>query len=110
LAAGVLLLLAVAALWAPARATILVDTPTSTARADIKLLWGLGPRLIARALPRESAGAPLAVFNDAARIGHALMTPGLADVSLDAIVRLFALKPRVAKVELAVNTGDYAKD
>src|SRR5690606_12066709 len=78
--------------------------------ADIKLLWGLGPRLIARALPRESAGAPLAVFNDAARIGHALMTPGLADVSLDAIVRLFALKPRVAKVELAVNTGDYAKD
>lgn len=109
-AAGALIVLALAAYWAPARVTILVDTPTSTARADLKLLWGLGPKYTARALPRAQSGSPLAVFNDALRIGNALMTPGLADVTVTAVRQLFESKLRTANIGLMVNTGDTAKD
>lgn len=109
-ALGALIVLALALYWAPARVTILVDTPTSTARTDLKLLWGLGPKYTARALPRTQSGSPLAVFNDALRIGHALMTPGLADVAVVAISQLFENKLRSANFSLAVNTGDNAKD
>lgn len=95
---------------APAKTTILIDTPTSTARADMRLLWGIGPSIMKRYLPRRSTGTPLATFHDAARMGYALLTPGLADVTIGAVRRVFALKPRVAHVALGVNTGDYAKD
>lgn len=101
---------AVLVLIAPARASILVDTTASTARVDIWPLWGLLPRHSSRILPRAGAGSPLAVFNDAGRIGHALMTPGVADVAYDAIRRLFEMKPRVARFALAMNLGDHAKN
>jgi hypothetical protein len=97
-------------LIAPARAAILVDTTASTARADVWPLWGLLPHWSARVLPRGDAGSPLAVFSDATRIGHALMTPGLADASHEAVKRLFALKPRVARVALAINLADPAQN
>lgn len=105
-----LLVLLGAVLWlAPAKTTIVVDTAASTARADLKLLWGLGPAVMKRALPKEAAGNPLALFNDARRIGHALMTPGLAEVTYIALRRLFELKPRVGRFELGLNLGDSAQ-
>jgi hypothetical protein len=108
--AGVALVVALALLFAPARAKILIDTPTSTARAEIALLWGLGPLMLVRALPQAAAGAPLAVFSDAARIAHALMTPGLADAAYEAVRRLFHLNPAVARLELGLNLGDSAQN
>jgi hypothetical protein len=108
--AGGALLVVLALVFAPARAKILIDTPTSTARAEIRLFWGLGPVVLARALPRAATGTPLAVFSDAARIGHALMTPSLADAAYIALRRLFALKPAVSRLELGVNLGDNAQN
>ena len=108
--AGGALLVAVALLAAPARCKILVDTPTSTARAELRLLWGLGPLVFARALPQAAAGAPLAAFNDTLRIAHALMTPALADAACEAVRRLYRLKPAVTRLELGLNLGDSAKN
>jgi len=109
-AAGSALLVVLALVFAPARAKILIDTPTSTARAEIRLLWGLGPTMFARALPRDAAGAPLAAFSDVARIGHALMTPSLADAAYTAVRRLFDLKPAVSRLELGLNLADSAQN
>ncbi|HRO04140.1 MAG TPA: hypothetical protein PLS69_11110, partial [Terricaulis sp.] len=39
--------------FAPARTTIVVDTLGSTARADMKTLWGVGPAWALRALPKR---------------------------------------------------------
>lgn len=104
------ILLPFACYFAPARTKLIVDTPTSTARAEMRLLWGLGPVSIARALPKQAHGSPLAVFNDAARIGHALMTPGIADAAYAAVRSLYELKPRVVRVALGVNLGDNAQN
>lgn len=108
--AGGVVLAVLALLFAPARTKILIDTPTSTARAEMHLLWGLGPLVFARALPAAAAGNPLAAFNDAARIAHALMTPSLADAAYVALSQIFALKPRVAKLELGLNLSDSAQN
>jgi hypothetical protein len=98
-------------LWsAPAKTSILVDTAGSAARAEMRLLWGLGPKLTARALPREAGGNPLAVFNEPAQIGYALMTPGVAEAAYEAVRRLFQLKPRFARVGLALNLGDSSQN
>lgn len=94
----------------PAQTKIIIDTPTSTARAEMRLLWGLGPVSIARALPKGDHGAPLAIFNDAIRIGHALMTPGIADAAYAALRSLYDLKPRVVQVTIGVNLGDNAQN
>lgn len=102
--------MAVLVLVAPARVTLLVDTSASTARADVRPLWGLLPRHSSRILPKSGAGSPLAVFNDSARIGYALMTPGIADVAYEALRRLFVLKPRAARLALALNLGDAAQN
>lgn len=111
LAAGALVLAVVGALfYAPAKTSILVDTAGSTARAEMRLLWGMGPKITARALPRESGGTPLALFNDAARIGHALMTPGIADAGFELVRRLHQLNPRALRAELAVNLPDTAQN
>ena len=109
IAAGAVLL-ALALYLAPARAAIIVDTPASIARAELRLLWGLTPAVLVRALPREAAGHPLAPFNDAPRIGHALMTPSLADAAHDAVRRLFLFAPRAARVELGLNLADSAQN
>jgi len=109
-AVGGALLVYVIARFAPAWTTILVDTQTSTARADMRVLWGLGPRVSVRALPRTRPGDPITLFNDPARVGDAFLTPGIADVTIAAVQRLMALKPRVAQASLGVNTGDSAKD
>lgn len=109
IAAAAVLVVAMLVLAAPARAAILVDTTASTARADLWPLWGLLPRYSTRVLPKRGAGSPLEVFNDPTRISHALMTPGIADVTYEAVRRLFALKPRVARVALAMNLGDQAQ-
>ena len=94
----------------PARTRIVIDTPTSTARAEMRPLWGLLPVMYARSLPQTGVGEPLAVFNDVARIGPALMTPGLADAVYDAIARLFALHPREARISLGLNLADPAQN
>jgi len=100
----------VAALFfAPARTTILIDTAGSTARADMRLLWGVGPAWTMRALPKELAGNPMPAFYDPARIGYALMTPGITEVTYTALRRLFALNPRAARFDLAVNLTDTAQ-
>lgn len=104
------LLLLVAGYFAPARTKIVIDTPTSTARAEMRLLWGIGPMFVARALPKNTTGTPLKFFNDTVRIGHALMTPGLADTAYTAISALFRLKPKVARLQLSVNLGDNAQN
>lgn len=102
-------LIPIAFYFAPAHTTIIVDTPTSTARAEMRLLWGMGPVIIARALPSKGNGSPLAVFNDPLRIGHALMTPGIADAAGTAVRSLYALRPRVAQLRLAINLNDTAQ-
>lgn len=93
----------------PAQTKIVIDTPTSTARAEMRLLWGFGPVSIARALPKSDHGAPLAIFNDAIRIGHALMTPGIADAAYAGLRSIYALKPRVVELRLGVNLSDSAQ-
>lgn len=94
----------------PAQIKIIVDTPTSTARAEMRLLWGLGPVSIARALPKGDHGTPLAIFNDAERIGHALMTPGLADAAYAGLRSIYELKPRVVELTLGMNLSDSAQN
>lgn len=93
-------------LFAPARATILIDTATSTARVEQKLLWGFGPMTYKRILPSDVQGIPMPVFHDPERIGPALMTPGLADATFKAVRDLFALKPSLARFELLLNLPD----
>jgi hypothetical protein len=95
---------------APARTTIVVDTVAATARADMRVLWGAGPILSARALPREGNGEPLPHFNDIARIGYALMTPGIADVAYSALRELLNRPTRVAHAELGLNLGDASRN
>jgi hypothetical protein len=110
IAAVAVMVVPLALLYAPARATILVDTTASTARADLRPLWGLWPSFSVRALPKGGAGERLRQFNDPSHVGHALMTPGLADVAYEALRRLYLLKPRVAKLALAVNLADSAQN
>jgi len=108
-AGGAVLLLALALWYAPARTTVIVDTSASTARADMHLLWGMGPLLSARALPKGEAGTPLKLFYEAPRIGYALMTPGLADTVYATMQRLLALKPSLSRLSLRMNLGDSAQ-
>jgi len=108
--AAAAVLIPLACYFMPAQTKIIIDTPTSTARAEMRLLWGLGPVSIARALPKREHGSPLAVFNDSVRIGHALMTPGIADAAYAAIHSLNNLKPRLVQLTLGVNLGDAARD
>lgn len=108
--AGAAVLIVLAGFYAPARTKIIIDTPTSTARAEMRVLWGLGPMFISRALPRVSTETPLAVFNDAVRIGHALMTPGIAEAAYGAVRQLLELRPSIARVGLGVNLGDHAQN
>src|SRR5690606_29815916 len=103
IAAAAVIAVAAFVLMAPARAAILIDTTASTARADIWPVWGIFPRHSVRVLPRHGAGSPLAVFNDPERISQALMTPGIADAAYEAVRRLFALHPRVARLALLTN-------
>jgi hypothetical protein len=103
-------LIALGVYFLPARTTIVVDTPTSTARAEMRLLWGLGPRVISRALPAQEHATPLAVFNDAVRISYALMTPGIIDAAGLAIRSLNDLNPRTVRVALGINLGDTAQN
>ena len=109
-AAGAFVGLLVALLYAPAKTSILVDTAGSTARAEMRTLWGLGPKLTGRALPREAGGNPLALFNDPVRIGHALMTPGIAEAAFDAVRRVYELKPSVTRISVGVNLADTAQN
>lgn len=109
-AVGVIVVLLLALRFAPARTNIIVDTAASTARADMTLLWGLGPTLVTRALPKGEAGGPLAMFNDPQRIGNALMTPGIADAAIGAYQRLYQLKPQRSRFELGLNLGDSAQN
>ena len=101
-------------LWAalyllPARTTITIDTAASAAQAEMKTLWGLGPTFYARALPKDNHGNPLELFHDPERIGNALTTPGIADVSYRALHGLYQLKPRAARLELGLNLTDAAQ-
>lgn len=104
--------LALAALsyFAPAKTKIIVDTPTSTARAEMALLWGFGPTLTARALPKRAAGSPFGLFNDAPRVAQALMTPGLADTVYAALRSLYDLNWRLGRLDVGVNFGENAQN
>jgi hypothetical protein len=103
---AVLVIAAATLMLAPARSTILIDTATSTARIEQKLLWGAGPMTYKRILPQSEQGVPMAVFYEPSHIGAALMTPGLADATYRAVHQLFALKPSVARFELLMNLPD----
>ncbi|MEZ5959844.1 MAG: hypothetical protein R3C30_05385 [Hyphomonadaceae bacterium] len=104
------ILIPLACYFLPAQTKIVIDTPTSTARAEMRLLWGFGPTSIARALPKRDHGSPLALFGDAARIGHALMTPGIADAAYAGLKSIQALKPRVVQLRLGVNLSDSSQN
>jgi hypothetical protein len=108
-AVGLLLIAGLTLLLAPARSTILIDTATSTARVEQKLLWGFGPLTYKRILPQSEQGVPMAVFYEPSHIGAALMTPGLADATYRAVQGLFALKPSLARFELLMNLPDPAQ-
>lgn len=109
-AAGALaVLIPLAIYFLPAKARILIDTPTSTARAEVRPLWGLGAALITRALPKKTHGTPLPSFGDVGRVGHALITPGIVDVAYSAAKSLLDMKPKVAKLELRLNLADTAR-
>ena len=105
-AGAVAVLIPVAIYFLPAKTRIIIDTPTSTARAEMRPLWGMGAAMIARALPRKGHGSPLASFTDAKRIGHALMTPGIAEAAYSALKSIYDLKPRVAQLDLRLHLGD----
>jgi hypothetical protein len=109
-AAGGLVVVFAAVLYAPAKTSILIDTAGSTARAEMRTLWGLGPKLTGRALPREAGGNPLALFNDPVRIGYALMTPGIAEAAFEAVRRIYELKPNVTRIAVGVNLADTAQN
>jgi hypothetical protein len=109
-AGGVLVAVFVALLYAPAKTSILIDTAGSTARAEMRTLWGLGPKLTGRALPREAGGNPLALFNDPVRIGYALMTPGIAEAAFEAVRRVYELRPSVTRISVGVNLADTAQN
>jgi hypothetical protein len=94
----------------PAQTKIIIDTPTSTARAEMRLLWGLGPVSIARALPKRQHGSPLSIFNDGPRIARALMTPGIADAAFGALKAIYDLKPRVVELKVGLNLGDNSQN
>ncbi len=110
LAAVALLAVYGALMAAPAKTSILIDTAGSTARAEMRLLWGLGPKFTARALPREAGGKPLALFDDPVRIGYALMTPGIADAAFEAVRRVYQLEPSVTRIDVGVNLADTAQN
>lgn len=109
-AAGVLAALVAALLWMPAKASILFDTAGSTARAEMRLLGGMGPAYTWRALPKEGGGTPLARFHDPARIGYAMMTPGIAEAAFEAVRRVYALKPTVARVDIGFNLSETSQN
>jgi hypothetical protein len=110
IAAGALAVLIPAAIYyLPAKTRIVIDTPTSTARAEMRPLWGMGAALIARALPKAKHGSPLAAFAEVQRIGHALITPGIAEAAYGAIKSIYELKPRVARLDLRLNLADSTK-
>jgi hypothetical protein len=108
-AAAVAVLIPAAIYFLPAKTRIVIDTPTSTARAEMRPLWGLGAALITRILPKSAHGSPLASFNDVKRIGHALMTPGIAEAAYAAVKSIYDLKPKVVKLDLRLNLGDGAQ-
>lgn len=107
---GAVLLGALLTYFAPAHTSIVLDTAAGTARADMRLLWGIGPLVSSRAMPKSQVGKPVMVFADSARIGHALMTPGLADAVFEAVRSLLRLNPKVARLDLGINLGDTAKN
>lgn len=107
IAAAILIPLAI--YFLPAKARIVIDTPTSTARAELRPLWGFGAAMITRALPKKSHGTPLASFGDVGRIGHALITPGIIEVAYSAAKSIVEMKPRVAKLELRLNLADTSR-
>jgi hypothetical protein len=76
----------------------------------MRLLWGLGPKFTGRALPREKAGTPLALFNDPVRIGYALMTPGIAEAAYGAVRRIYELQPSLTRVDVGANLSDTAQN
>lgn len=94
----------------PAHTKIVIDTPTSTARAELRLLWGLGPVSIVRALPKKKHGTPLVAFSDGPRIARALMTPGIADAAFGALRAIYELKPRVVDLKVGLNLGDNSQN
>jgi hypothetical protein len=102
-------LIPLAIYFLPARTRILIDTPTSTARAEVRPLWGLGAAMITRALPKKLHGTPLPSFGDVGRVGHALITPGIVEVAYAAAKSLLDMKPKVAKLELRLNLADTAR-
>lgn len=108
-AAAVALLIPAAIYFLPAKTRIVIDTPTSTARAEMRPLWGMGAAMITRILPRSAHGNPLASFNDVKRVGHALMTPGIAEAAYAAIKSIYDLKPKIARLDLRLNLGDSAQ-
>ena len=109
-AAGALaVLIPLAIYFLPAKTRILIDTPTSTARAELRPLWGFGAALITRALPRKQHGTPLPSFGDVGRVGHALITPGIVEVVYAAAKSILDMKPKVAKLELRLNLSDAAR-
>lgn len=109
-AAGVLVAVWAAMMWTPAKASILFDTAGSTARAEMRLLGGMGPKFTWRALPREGGGTPLAHFNDPVRVGYALMTPGIADAAFEAVRSVYELKPAVTRVDVGINLSDTSQN
>ena len=110
LAALALLALYGAVMAAPAKTSIAIDTRGSIARAEMQLLWGLGPNFTGRALPREHAGEPLAPFQDPARVGYALMTPGIAEMAFEAVRRVYELEPSLTRVDVGVNLPDTSQN
>lgn len=103
-------LIPLAMYFLPAQTKIFIDTPTSTARAEMRLLWGMGPVVIARALPKNVQGNPLAFFNDVVRIGNALMTPGITDAAYWAVKSLYDLKPRTVRLTLSLDLGNASQN
>ncbi|MGD9980641.1 MAG: hypothetical protein AB7H66_05245 [Hyphomonadaceae bacterium] len=108
-AAAAAVLIPAAIFFLPAKTRIVIDTPTSTARAEMRPLWGLGAAMITRALPRKAHGSPLPSFGDVRRISHALMTPGIADAVYIALKDVYDLKPRIARLDLRLNLGDASQ-
>lgn len=108
--AGGVVFLFILAWIVPARLSVMIDSTTAVAQTELRLFWGLGPKLSYQATREKERPDLVQMFADAPRIGNALMTPGIVDVTLNAVKQIFQLKPRVANLALSVNLGDSSKD
>lgn len=97
-------------LYAPARVAVSIDSVAATAKADVRTFFGLGPLFTVQRIAKARQQFIIQAFHDGPRIAHALMTPQIADVGINAMREVFLLRPRVCQIALGLNLVSAAHD